>query len=63
MTVSTGGQAAKETDWYGGHAECPFAVHKDGLLHPDSQTQVGVACGRSERSRMSLDRRLYETYN
>jgi len=33
VIVSTGGEAAKQTDWYGGHAECPFVVHKDGLFY------------------------------
>jgi len=33
MPVSAGGQAARETDWFGGDAECPFVLQKDGLFY------------------------------
>ena len=33
MMVSTGGTAAIHTDWFGGDAECPFIVPKDGMFY------------------------------
>ena len=31
LIVSAGGQAATQCNWYGGDAECPFVVFRDGL--------------------------------
>ncbi len=31
--VSAGGVAATQCNWFGGDAECPFVVHKDGLFY------------------------------
>jgi beta-xylosidase len=31
--VSAGGSAAAHTNWFGGDAECPFVVNKDGMFH------------------------------
>lgn len=33
MMVSAGGVAAKQDNWYGGDAECPFVHPKDGLYY------------------------------
>ena len=33
MLVSSGGIADTKSDWYGGDAECPFVLHKDGLFY------------------------------
>ncbi len=33
MMISAGGQAAQHTNWFGGDAECPFVVAKDGLFY------------------------------
>jgi len=33
MMVSGGGSAAAQTDWYGGDAECPFVLEKDGWFY------------------------------
>ena len=33
IMVSAGGAAAEKSDWYGGDAECPFVLHKDGLFY------------------------------
>lgn len=33
MMVSAGGIAAEHTNWYGGDAECPFVLEKDGLFY------------------------------
>lgn len=33
MLVSAGGTPAQHTNWYGGDAECPFVVAKDGLFY------------------------------
>lgn len=33
MAVSGGGIAAGQSDWYGGDAECPFVVARDGLFY------------------------------
>jgi hypothetical protein len=33
VMVSAGGIAANQSNWYGGDAECPFVVHKDGLFY------------------------------
>jgi hypothetical protein len=33
IMVSAGGVAARQSNWYGGDAECPFVVHKDGLFY------------------------------
>ena len=33
VTVSAGGVAATQSNWYGGDAECPFVVHKDGQFY------------------------------
>jgi hypothetical protein len=32
LIVSAGGQAATQCNWYGGDAECPFVVRRDGLF-------------------------------
>ena len=31
--VSAGGIAASQSNWFGGDAECPFVVQKDGLFY------------------------------
>ncbi len=33
MLVSAGGEAAKHANWYGGDAECPFVVEKNGYYY------------------------------
>ncbi len=33
VMVSAGGIAATKSDWYGGDAECPFVLFKDGLYY------------------------------
>ncbi len=33
MMVCAGGSAAVHTNWFGGDAECPFVVRKDGLFY------------------------------
>lgn len=33
VIVSAGGTAATQSDWYGGDAECPFVVNRDGLFY------------------------------
>jgi hypothetical protein len=33
MMVSAGGIAAAHTNWFGGDAECPFVVQKDGVFY------------------------------
>jgi hypothetical protein len=33
IMVSAGGVAAQHTNWFGGDAECPFVVLKDGVFH------------------------------
>ena len=33
VMVSGGGTPASQSDWYGGDAECPFVVHKDGFFY------------------------------
>jgi hypothetical protein len=33
ILVSAGGVAATQSDWYGGDAECPFVLEKDGLFY------------------------------
>jgi hypothetical protein len=33
IIVSAGGHAAKKSNWYGGDAECPFVVKKDGYYY------------------------------
>jgi hypothetical protein len=33
MIVSAGGIADTQCNWYGGDAECPFVVHRDGLFY------------------------------
>ena len=33
MMVAAGGKAASETPWFGGDAECPFVVPKDGTFY------------------------------
>ena len=33
MMVSAGGAAAARTNWFGGDAECPFVVQKDGIVY------------------------------
>jgi hypothetical protein len=33
MMVSAGGSAAAHTNWFGGDAECPFVVQKDGMFY------------------------------
>jgi len=33
MLVSAGGVAGDQSNWYGGDAECPFVVERDGIFH------------------------------
>jgi hypothetical protein len=33
VMVSAGGEAARQSDWYGGDAECPFVLKKDDLYY------------------------------
>jgi hypothetical protein len=33
VTVSAGGIAATRTNWFGGDAECPFVVEREGLFY------------------------------
>jgi len=33
MMVSAGGEAATQTGWFGGDAECPFVVRRDGVFY------------------------------
>lgn len=33
VMISAGGEAAKKSNWYGGDAECPFVVKKDGYYY------------------------------
>ena len=33
VMVSAGGSVADKSNWYGGDAECPFVVHKDGVFY------------------------------
>jgi hypothetical protein len=40
--VSAGGIAATQCNWYGGDAECPFVVHKDGRFHLFRNQLYGV---------------------
>jgi len=42
MMVSAGGIAVTQCNWYGGDAECPFVVHKDGLFYLFRNQLYGV---------------------
>jgi hypothetical protein len=42
VIVSAGGQAATQSNWYGGDAECPFVVHRDGLFYLFRNQLYGV---------------------
>ncbi len=33
IAVSGGGRAASQSNWWGGDAECPFVVHRDGIFY------------------------------
>ncbi len=42
LIVSAGGVAATQCNWYGGDAECPFVVDKDGLFYLFRNQLYGV---------------------
>ncbi len=42
MIVSAGGVAATQCNWFGGDAECPFVVQKDGLFYMFRNQLYGV---------------------
>ncbi|MHC4401618.1 MAG: glycoside hydrolase family protein [Planctomycetota bacterium] len=42
VVVSAGGVAATQCNWYGGDAECPFVVHKDGRFYLFRNQLYGV---------------------
>jgi len=42
MMVSAGGVAATQCNWFGGDAECPFVVEKDGLYYMFRNQLYGV---------------------
>jgi hypothetical protein len=42
LIVSAGGQAATQCNWYGGDAECPFVVQRDGMFYLFRNQLYGV---------------------
>jgi len=42
ILVSAGGVAASQSNWYGGDAECPFVLYKDGLFYLFRNQLYGV---------------------
>jgi hypothetical protein len=55
-TVSAGGRATQLSDWYGGDAECPFVVSRDGFFYLFRNQRYGrQAINTQYASRNPLD--------
>ena len=48
VMVSAGGSPDEHCNWYGGDAECPFVVHKDGLFYLFRNQLYGVPCRNTQ---------------